>query len=260
MQLYAFLESVEENVRGLDRQVVIYRVSNKSYQRAYKEVRKRFYNVEFRLQEKKNPQKDFQTLVLSIAFDKEARAKYLLFGTDDCLIVRPVDLECAIRAMNQVDAYGFYFRLGLNIDYCYMTSSYSGVPVGEDSGEFFVWTLASGAGDWCYGNNVDFTLYRKRDIQPVLESLSFENPNTMESKWAKKVECQKKGICYKNSCAINIPLNTVAFAFNNRHMDWSSAAELLHHFVYGKKIDIRPIQGIGNRSPHVEITPDFIQR
>jgi len=260
MQLYAFLESVEQNVQGLNHQVVIYRASVKAYEKAYKTVRKRFYQVEFRLQDKKKPEKEFQSLVLSTAFASESRAKHVLFATDDCVITRPIDLKEAIIAMKEYDAYGFYFRLGLNIDYCYMTNTYIAAPTGKDLGELFLWDLSTGKGDWSYGNNVDFTLYQKKEIQPVLESLAFTNPNTMESKWAKKATAGKKGICYHNSHMINMPLNTVAYAFNNRHMDWSSPAEMLHHFVYGEKIDLRPLQGMENRSPHVEVTPEFVKR
>lgn len=260
MQLYALLESVEQNVQGIDRQVVIYRTSQKAYEKAYKTVRKRFFRVEFLLQDKKMPEKDFQPLVLSTVFGKESKAKYVVFATDDCIVTRLIDLNQACSLMEQYRAYAFYFRLGLNIDYCYMNNSYTGIPKGDDLGECFLWKLLEGVGDWGYENNVDFTLYRKRDIQPMLEKLVFHNPNMMESKWAKCTLPNKKGICFHQSCMINMPLNTVANAFNNRHMNWSSPAEMLHHFAYGNKIDIQPLQGMENRSPHVEVVPQFIPR
>ncbi len=261
MQLYALLESMERNVEGIHQLAVIYRSSGSGFSDGYRMVKRAFPRVAYTKQKKRSRGKDFSKALLDAAFGQGAEGKYVLFATDDMVFTKPIDLSMAAEAMDLHGAYAFYFRLGRNITSCYMTAQKTGVPAFEEVGEgLLTWVFEQGQGDWRYPHNVDGTLYRKEMIEKEVRSLEYTDPSIFESKWAKRARLKQKGICYLSSCVINIPLNRVTTTFGNSHMNWKSPAELLHDFLYGYKIDIGPLQGMENRSPHVEVTPSFILR
>ena len=102
-------------------------------------------------------------------------------------------------------------------------------------------------------NNVDMTIYRKKDIKSSLKSIEYIHPNSFEAKWAGQATKKSKGICFTESKILNIPLNLVNQS-SNRVMDSHSPKELLKKYLKGYKIDISKIPQ-NNRSPHVEVDP-----
>ncbi|MCF7806538.1 MAG: hypothetical protein K9M07_05075 [Simkaniaceae bacterium] len=266
LQLYALLESIEHNVKGLNQQIVIYRTSQPEYEKGYQEVKKAFRHVIFKAQNPKHAASDFKPLVMNSMFNPTSSAQYALFAVDDIIVTHPIDLDQSIRALEKTGAYCCLFRLGMNIHYSYSVNQSCEPPKGQRIKEdFLMWTFADGKHDWAYPNNVDFTLYRKNDILPFFRSQAFTYPNNLETPWAKIADVQLKGICYNQSCIINIPMNVISTqgnhqSFQNRQMHYKTTKELLQLFQDGYKINIRPLQGFLNPSPHFDIKPEFIKR
>lgn len=260
LQLYALLESIQDEVVGLGQQTVVYRASHSMYEDGYAIVQRDFPEVVFKKQQNERAKEDFKPLVLESAFSKDSKANYLLFAVDDIVITRPIDLVEAVEIMEQEGAYACFFRLGLDIDHCYMLNQRSGVPLGRFVGEnYFSWQFSEGKGDWIYPNNVDFTLYRKKDISPFFFYAPYTFPNDLEAYWARFANNALHGICPKESCMVNIPLNVVS-SFRLRNMAYKTAEELLLLFMQGYKIDLSIIKGVKHNSPHFEIYPSFIKR
>src|SRR5205814_3273364 len=102
-------------------------------------------------------------------------------------------------------------------------------------------------------NNVDLTLYRKRNIAKYLQSLSYYSPNTLEGIWANEYHSikHKLGLCYECTKMVNLPLNRVQNECQNAHMNFMTPLELLEKFNQQKKIDITLLHKIHNKAAHM---------
>ncbi len=258
LQLYAYLESAEKYLSNVNETHVIYRASNNAYDNGYQIVAQRFPRVLFHKQST-NPQNDFKSLVWASVYSNTSICQYVMFAVDDIIIKDSVDMQECTRALEDYKAWGFYLRLGKNINYCYMLNRPTAPPKGKDMGNLFCWKFCDGDGDWAYPNNVDNTIYRKKDILSYLKKEPFTNPNYLEGHWQKWRDMKGKGICFQTSKNINIPLNLVNPSYNrNNHL--FTPAELLQKFQQGLKIDILKFHQVNNNAPHVDYQPAFIMR
>lgn len=261
MQLFAFLESTKEHVEGLRKIFVIYR-EEQTYHQGYEIVKQAFPEVIYYKQSNTQPKKDFKPLVMRAAFGKENKqANYLIFAVDDIIVKDKINLLRDIESLKSTHAYGFYYRLGKHVTYCYSCSLYQGIPpfvtIGEDC---FKWQFKEGEGDWDYGNSVDFVLYEKSSIYRDINTMHFTFPNDLEGGWANRQDKEKFGLCHETSKIVNIPMNLVSTICGNRAMHIYSTEELNSLFLDNLKIDIRPYFQVKNISAHADITPSFIPR
>jgi len=259
LQLYALLESVEKYMHGVGETVVIYRASGDQYKDAYVLVGNCFPRVRLVMQGE-NPREDFKPLTIDAVFNTPSR--YVIFAVDDIVMTDDVDLSKCIMLLENTDAYGFYLRMGGNLNYCYTMNQPQKVPgLSWVTGDVLAWTFSRSELDWAYPNTVDMTVYRKGDIEPFFRNLDYKGPNTLEGNWS----CcagpimNRHGLCFNNSKMVNLPLNRVQNEWHNRSME-ISAPELLKKFEEGFKLDIAPLFQIRNCSAHMEYEPTFIAR
>ena len=176
-----------------------------------------------------------------------------------------IDLLC-IMWLEKANAYGFYLKLGTNLDYCYTENQPQAVPPHQSLYEnIYSWEFEVGERDWHYPNTVDMTLYRKKDLLDLFHALKYTNPNLLEGKWAawwvQHGAPSNIGLFYKNSKIINIPLNKVQTVdILNRDMNLYTPEELLELFENGYKIDITPLYHMQNKAVHTEYEPTFVMR
>lgn len=261
LQLYALLESIEKNVRGYGNLAVLYHAANDRYDTGYKELMQRFPRVIWYPQSRDNPRNDFKNILLRI-IDEHA-SDYVIFAVDDMVATLPVDLRTMSQKLDSTGAYGFYLRLGEHVDTCFMMGAYSGVPPLSECGDnVCAWRFATGRGDWRYPHTTDMTLYRTKDILHALKNLRYHSPNSLEAQWSGYyVDLDRKGICYKSACVVNIPLNLVQKDFpRNRTLALYTVEQLHEIFAAGKKIDIRPLMNARYSAPHIQYEPTFISR
>lgn len=259
LQLYALLESVEKYMQGLGEVVVIYRASDDQYKAAYAEVGNNFPSVRL-VTQGQNPRGDFKPLTLDAVFNTPSR--YIIFAVDDIVMTDDADLSKCIELLERTGAYGFYLRMGENLNYCYSCNQPQRVPdITPVEGDVLSWTFSQGELDWGYPNTVDMTVFRKKDIEPLFRNLDYKAPNTLEGNWSCHAgsTMHRQGLCFKNSKMVNLPLNRVQNEWVNRSMD-ITPLELLKRFEQGFKLDIAPLFQIRNRSAHMEYEPTFIAR
>lgn len=259
LQLYAFLESMQKYVTGIGQLSVIYRASSELFKKGYELVRADFPQALFYLQGS-NPAHDFKPLTLKAAF--ESPSAYILFAVDDIVVKDTVDLEQCIDALERYGAYAFFLRLGKHLNYCYALNRAQPLPpLMQEDADIYSWRFSDAAFDWRYPHTVDLTLYRKRDIEGDLKTISYTTPNTLEGAWSSRAHTMlaKKGLCFGRSKMVNLPLNRVQNEYPNRAMS-ISPQELLAQFEAGKKMDIALLDRIENRSAHMEYVPTFIDR
>ena len=264
-QLYTLLESIETHVSGLGYASVIYRADNLRYDNAYAEVQERFPNVTFRKQGK-NPRADFKPLVIeeSFANPEGNKSPYLLFAVDDNVVKEDVDLRQCVRAMEETGAYAFFLRLGHHLTHCYMANNAPMPlpPLTRVQDNIYSWSIDEAQLDWGYPNNVDMTIYRKRDILDPLYSARYKLPTKLESRWSKKRKPGRKGLCFKRSKIINIPLNLVQTeSLKNRFSTASiGPEELLTLWESGSKLRFNGLAEMENPSVHFDVQPEFVLR
>lgn len=260
LQLWALLESIDYYITGLSDIQVIYRVSDDRFEKAYQEIIEQFNTVEF-IAQGLCPREDFKPLTLRAL--QEDQTEYVVFAVDDIVVKDYININECIEVMERFNAYGFYLKLGLHVTECYTMNRYQGVPPGhtiEDS--LFVWQFNRGKWDWNYPNTVDMTIYRKAEIMPLFEHLSYQSPNYLEGHWAGQAHRVKSrlGVCYQESKVVNLPLNRVQNDNSNRHMGFLSPQEMLEVFDRGLKIDIHTLHRIHNKAVHMEYVPTFVER
>lgn len=250
MQLYALLESIDQYMSGIASAHVIVRAGSNRHQVAYQAVQNKFTGANFVYQD--NPPYDFKELVMEATFNK-SKSEYVLFAVDDIIVKDYVDLVCCINLLEKYQTYNLLLRLGKNINYCYSMNIHTPTPVVKEVEKgVYKYNFSTGRGDWAYPNNVDMSIYRKKDIYSNLASFDWNNPNQMEGVWAGKSNLDQNGLFFELSKIINIPLNVVGPFKNNRNMHSYSEIQLLEKFEQGLKIDIQYFDRITNHSAHAE--------
>ncbi len=256
MQLYAYIESLYKNATNCNQITAIYRASSPEYEEGYAQVTQAFPKVNWKKQ--LCPPGDFQKLTRDAIFN--SKAKFVAFAVDDIIIKDSIDFAQTTRLMNQTLAYGFYLRMGKNINRSYMAGKKDPPPkmMAVEPG-VYAWQFSRGGAEWGYPNTLDMTVYRKSDIKNAIEQVSFTNPSYMEGKWSKRADKSKIGLCYELSKTINIPMNVVT-TFKNKNFGIYSVKDLLTKFIKGYRMDIDVIQHMVNNSPHVNVLPEFKQQ
>ena len=261
LQLYALLESVQKYLKSVQETHIIYRASNEQFDRGYELVKQNFKNIHYHKQGA-NPTHDFKQLTLKAAF--ESSSSYIIFAVDDIVLKQEVDLAACMSALEKYNGYGFYLRLGTNLDNCYSWGSATQPlpPMKQEEETIFSWHFNQGKYDWIYPHTVDMTLYRKKDIESDLRVYTYHSPNKLEDIWNLRARAilTKKGLCYKTSKIVNMPLNRVQHDYNNRAMKEWSPESLLQKLLAGQKMDIAPLYCVNNRAAHMEYSPTFVNR
>jgi hypothetical protein len=265
MQLYALLESLEKYVTGLQHKIIIYRADDEDYEQSYRLVEAHFNDVLFVRQSPTQPHADFKPLLLQML--TASTNDFIIFATDDDIVKDSISISQCTYALQKTAAYGFYLRLGKNVNYCYMWNRPQTIPLLVDIGySMFAWPITISKFiselDWAYPNTVDMTLYPKEKIKDALHAINYNNPSTLEACWFDYAHSEqpKIGLCFEQSKVINIPINKVQDVLaTNRSMD--DDAENFHKlFKAGFKVDIQPFHQWHTNAVHAECTFNFIPR
>ncbi len=270
LQLEALLESINENVTGINAIKVIYKASSASFDKAFEELKIRYRSVHF-INEKKQKGMNFKKITLQVL--EKSTADYVVFGVDDNLVTSPINLSKAIDDLETTKAFGVFFRMGLNIHYCVPEQNnkyYETPPLIQLDEDTYAWQFGTGvdnyrysycSGDWRYPTSVDMSLYRKKEILKELSAIQFNNPNTLEGNWSCTIpkKMRKIGICFKTSKCINVPLNSVKDGVPLPNMNVTTQ-ELLQKFNQGFKLDWKSLTTKTFDSVHVMHAPTYINR
>ena len=256
LQLYAFLESSDKHLENLHRQFVIYRAGNDHYERGYQKVKEAFPQVMYIRQSVENPSEDFAPVVQKTVFDRNvSTAHYVAFALDDNVIRESIDLKKATQSLKETGAYGFYFRLGRNLD---SHLEEKRIPIAEGVN---AWQFSEMDGEWAVPNSVNMALFKKKDIYPYFLCMKFHSPNLLQALWNEHADLSQVGLYYDQSKVVNLPLNIV---MENEMVDGQNAKistkELLTFFDQGLKMDIVPLEQIENKSVEIEFMPEFTRR
>ncbi|PWH17233.1 MAG: hypothetical protein D6735_09415 [Acidobacteria bacterium] len=199
--------------------------------------------------------------------DVSRQEDHWLISVDDNLFVRPFSLKDIIQALNNTnDAIGFSLRLGENTQYCYMKGLPQKPPQFERQTETnilaFNWVTAEY--DFGYPLEISSSIYRSSLLLPLISSLYFNTPNSLESKMASMskwfAKRYPKLLCYSTSVSFCNPLNKVQVdRTRNRSGNQLtySIEELANLFDEGYRIDLSPFSGFIPDACHQEVDLTF---
>jgi hypothetical protein len=184
---------------------------------------------------------------------------------DDTLFVRDFALQEAKDALAAAPAaLGFSLRLGRNISHSYVHNQEQSLPVFatlEENILSFIWKKA--VLEFNYPLEVSSSIYRLADIQPLLETLSFENPNQLEGNMVKNVSKFSRNqpylLCYETSVAFCNPVNKVQTLFDNRageKVSYSSE-ELAGMYEEGLRVRVEALSDFIPQACHQEVELHF---
>lgn len=188
-------------------------------------------------------------------------AEEVLFLVDDNLFVRSfalAELRAALAA--EPRALGYSLRLGRNTTYCYALDRAQALPgfTGRDAHALaFDWPGA--ACDFGYPLEVSSSLYRLAELRPLLESLDYKNPNTLEARLAESAghfrDSHPLLLCAPQSLAFCAPVNKVQATFANRAGAEAalSAEALADRFAAGERVDVAAYDGFTPNACHQEV-------
>lgn len=257
LQLEASLNSLLQNVNSIESSdvFIIYKTSSSKYQTAYNFLSNQFAKTNFVLEN------DFKSDLIKCI----EKYHFVVFLVDDNVFTNEVNLKKVTKLMDYNPAVlGFSLRLGENITYHYPTNSLQKKP------EFLKVDDEILAVDWTkseqyfgYSLEVSSSVYRVKDILPVLQENYFTNPNTFELLLAEKrftyIQSHPFLMMYKKSRSFCIPANLVQDQFINRNSKSSelSPDNLLELFNQSKKIDLIAFKDFNNVSCHQEVPFQF---
>lgn len=232
-QLQLLLESVHTHIRGLTAIKVIYKASSQEYALGYQRVIQEFAQVNF-IAQKPSFQESLKVIYTELQGD------YLLFATDNMVVVDDCNINECISALRKTYAYGFYLRLGANIVRTYPVTYDQPVslllPVGEG---VFAWKFKNEEGEWAYPFNFEMTLYKKRDFQNIIMNESYASAQELLDVIGLSVELNQVGLCFEQSKVMKLlPKKGIV---HNR-VQLLTSEELVAPFNTGKKLDISGVQ------------------
>ena len=238
IQLLALLESIESLMTGTGDISVIYKADNQ-YQSAYDELTNqypliRFYNEDSSLD-------SFWNTFSKCTFDTSNA--FIMFASDDDLVVSPVDLRVCTKALLDFDAYAFCLRMGENITKPYLyEDTNTKLPQHEYIAENIMkWTIGKGIGEWGNVHNNHMTILKKSTIKKQLEDIHPFNPDYTYA-WSRCTSQNNQALCFDHSKVTNIPLNIVKNDLgDNQETSFYSTKTLLELFNKGLKIDFKNI-------------------
>ncbi len=195
-------------------------------------------------------------------FDAIGKAPLVFFLVDDNIFTGDFCTADIIKALDEnSNCLGFSLRLGTNTTYCYMLNHHQNIPpMTQISDTVYKFSWKDAEFDFNYPLELSSSIYRTNEILPLLRSLNFFNPNTLEFEMSKKVEQykEKQGqlLSFNLSVTFCAPMNKVQkIVLGNRmagRVDYSPE-NLVHLYKQGMRIDVDSYSGFIPFACHQEV-------
>lgn len=192
----------------------------------------------------------------------------VLFLVDDNLFVRDFSLQSVLRTLTEnSDAIGFSLRLGRNTTYCYSKEQPQPTPPFlESASNFLKFNWLGASCDFGYPLEVSSSVYLDSVIAPFLASITFSNPNEMESAMASRASIFRQShpnlLSFERSVTFCNPVNLVQSFHPNRAGEQYqySVDDLLERFECGERINVQVYSGFVPNACHQEAPLYFLKQ
>lgn len=221
---------------------VLYAVSDDEYQYGYDQLIKKHKKIKFIKEQ--NFKRD---MLENINVDN----KYTVFLVDDIVWKESFSVECRELELldKDLDIICLSLRLDQYLTYCYACDIDMRRPEFDQQ---MRWQWDGQDGDFGYPMSLDGHIFRTEDIYPLLTSLTYYNPNSLEGELSQHPLNKSKMICLNKARLFNMPINKVQNDNSNRH--GSITAEYLNTmFINGYRISLKQLIGYDNNACHQEV-------
>jgi glycosyltransferase involved in cell wall biosynthesis len=241
MRLEAFLHSVENFVSPKGEVVIIFESSSTFFDEGYAKVQKAYPNFSYI-----HVLKNESVTDILIKQMERSKSEYTILAHDRILLKDRIDISEAEKLLKKTGASGFYFQLGANIEPVPKALT----PIGSGA---FVWKFTHAKESWQEVNNMQMTLYPKKEIIRMANATTPGFIGNFILSWMKGFDTRGIGVCFSESKAID---GDVRIVKNELYSD----EELNKHFLNGYVIDIEEFSHQKNRSVAVEYYPRFLRK
>ena len=250
MQLRACLDGLLECCDDSEwlKVIILYKASDERHAKQYKKLAGEYRWFNF------ISEVNFRDQVISMIGG--TTSDYIGFLVDDDMFCREFSYNVgkAILQTNS-DILSICYRLGKNIAFSYMHDGPEVQPDFISMGGHLKFNWMYGKWAWGYPLELCHSLYRKKDILPLLNCLNYQNPNQLEAalNGQKNLFCHRPFVdCPSVSASFTTPINVVQNVFKNRggHDTQYSVESLADMFDKGKRIEIEPFDNYTPKSVH----------
>ena len=250
LQLHGTLSSLLLQCSDIDQLDVriLYTSSTQQFEGQYQSLAQEFKQFSF------VRETDFRKQILDLVKPYQT----VLFIVDDNLFIEPFSIKEVERYLaDHGDCLGFSLRLGLNTTYCFSTDVRQQVPSFEKLGQSIQkYRWVDQEADFGYPLEVSSSAYRVADLFPLLQKLSFNNPNSLEAALSSRSEMlaglKPNLLCYASSRTFCVPFNLVQRSYPNRHAELfdCSVASLGQDYENGWRIAVEKMAGVVPQGCH----------
>lgn len=280
LQLDALLSSIKKNWKNTEYHIdIIYNSSDSTYQSGYDLLKQKTFDSEKKISFYKEqfirfPQwtikeltdiynlkllylcpflrhakTTFRKQLLNVL--KESKAEHVMFLTDDSIFIKLVQLSS--KDLSWINEDPFHNQISMrhgietlgNKNLNYIDEQYN-------------WDFShySSNDHWGYRFSLDAHIYHREAMLKTLSSISFSNPNTLESSgmlYTNKKGLFNKGRCFKYMSILSFPINIVQTTFKNESLRVSTDI-LNKYFLKGYRLEYPEIK----RFNTFQIYPDEV--
>lgn len=224
---------------------VLYTYSNADLGRGYELVRAEHPKFEYRCE--LETAACFRELTLGVI----GRNEHLAFLVDDDVFRADFTTDCVEYEMFASDPQimCLSLRLDPNMDYCYPRNRPMRAPRFAGA---LRWEWRAAEHDWGYPMSLDGHVFRSAEIVPLIRSIEFHDPNSLEAALANSPLGNPEMICFARSKLVNLPINRVQDTVRNRHGS-VDAIWLNRRFLDGERISEQTVANASVRGPHAEL-------
>lgn len=188
-KLHLLFESLYTHVFGIDRIFVMYKPTSLMEQHDYRDLQNQYPEIEFCLIS--DHRSNFKTALFELYH--KTHNDYILFTKGDVQFTQTVVLDACIKAIEETQAYAFYFKLNT----CDGLETYPYLPVIECKPTIFAWNFAFAQDKWSSANSLDLVLHKKTDtLTQALQSDYDLTPHGLEAVWANEGNLDRLGLCF----------------------------------------------------------------
>lgn len=259
LQLHALLDTYLTFVINPVPLYVVYNASSQAHQSAYNELVK-IFKERTGLFTFENEEGDFKNCLLAVLSKVQFRS--VMFLVDDLIFIREVDFF----ELGLIDPTSSIvsLRLSPHLKRSYTANMPQLPPVFRDSSVSsnmveFDWFKRGN--EWSYPWSVDGHILSLAEVRVISRISLFRAPNSYENclKSFNDIALNRKGVCFRESIILNLPINKVQNEINNKSGEIYSDT-LLEYWCHGLALDTRVFNNYIPTAPHEEHILSFMAR
>lgn len=236
---------------------VLFQGSNPDYLVAYAEAMGEHPSVNFYCEQSFQP--DLERIL------DYSESEYVTFLCDDDLVVRPFIDSNPERILELNDTLlCFSLRLGNNTNECYPLDRTQEHPsVLWHISDHLIWDWEDGDADWGYPGSLDGHMFRRDDLEQLLDGADYDAPNGLEEALVQRCMLyhgdRPNMACFESSLITGVPINRVQSTHPNRSGEfypWKTD-ELNQAFLEGNRLRLDPVDRKDVTAAHTELPLGF---